>query len=271
MTGAHLPQTAVPPRLLGDPLKPVGIFAATRWELNAVKRALTMEDERVVDGIRCLIGRRGTRSSWLIRTGVGMERAGRIGHAVTSVTPFSVVISTGFACALAPAGIGDLLIGTDVVCRSQATRDRAPVDCATTYRLAALQAARDAGIVAKAGRFVTVPEVLWRAQQKTDVAAETGGLGLDMESGALAEVADKTGIPFAIVRTVSDLVDETLPLDFNLFLRPTGWPRGALACLANPGSVAGLWRLRSQSAQAARQLTRFYERFLDSLQTAAEV
>ena len=250
-------------------MKPVGIFAATRWELNAVKQALTVEDELVVEGVRCLIGRRGTCSSWLIRTGVGMERAGRIGRVITSVTPFSVMISTGFACALTPAGIGDLLIGTDVVCPSPATRDRAAVDCATTYRMAALQAARSVGVAVQAGRFVTVPEVLWRAQQKRSIASATGGLGLDMESGALADVAKKTGIPFAIVRTVSDLVDENLPLDFNLFLRPTGWPRGVLACLANPGCMAGLWRLRAQSATAALQLTRFYERYLEQLGTAA--
>ncbi len=250
-------------------MKPVGIFAATRWELNAVKRALTVEDERVVDGVRCLIGRRGTCRSWLIRTGVGMERAGRIGGAMMSITPFSVVISTGFACALVPAGIGDLLVGTDVVCHAQGTSDCALVECATDYHMAALQAAQAVGVVARAGRFVTVPEVLWRAQQKHEIASATGGLGLDMESGALAAVAKKTGTPFAIVRTVSDLVDETLPLDFNLFLRPTGWPQGLLACLANPRSVAGLWRLRAQSATAASQLTRFFERFMDHLGAGA--
>ncbi len=250
-------------------MNPVGIFVATRWELNAVKRALMMEDERIVNGVRCLIGRRGTCSSWLIRTGVGTERAGRIGHAVTSATSFSVVISTGFACALVPARIGDLLIGTDVVCRSPATQDWEAVDCATVYRMAALDAARVAGVAAQAGRFVTVPEVLWRAQQKQDTASATGGLGLDMESGALAGVAKKTGIPFAVVRTVSDLVDENLPLDFNLFLRPTGWLQGALACLSNPCWMAGLWRLRAQSAKAASQLTRFYERFLDQLGAVA--
>lgn len=246
-------------------MKPVGIFVATRWELNAVKRALTLEDERVIDGVQCLIARRGTCVSWLIRTGVGMERAGRIGRSITSAVPFSVVISTGFACALVPAGVGDLLIGTDVVCHPQGIRGHAAVDCASTFRSVALEAAQAAGIAAQAGRLVTVPEVLWRAQQKQDVAAVTGGLGLDMESGALADVAKKSEIPFAIVRTVSDLVDENLPLDFNLFLRPTSWPQGLLACLANPHSMVGLWRLRAQSATAASQLTRFFERFLDQL------
>lgn len=249
-------------------MKPIGIFAATRWELNAVQRAMTVEEERVVEGVRCLIGRQGQCVVWLVRTGVGMERAERIGNRLAAVSPFSVVLSTGFACALVPASIGELLVGTEVVRHPPAGREKRATGCATDYQAIALQAARAAGIVAQIGRFVSVPEVLWRAQQKQDVASATGGLALDMESGALAHVAEKVGVPFAIVRTVSDLLDENLPLDFNLFLRPTGWPQGLLACLAHPWCVAGLWRLRTQSATAASQLTRFFERFFSQLGAA---
>ena len=76
-----------------------------------------------------------------------------------------------------------------------------------------------------------------------------------MESAALGLVASEHRIPFAIVRTVSDLVDESLPLDFNLFLRPSGWVKGVAACLAHPTSLIGLNRLRMQSRVAGTQLT----------------
>jgi adenosylhomocysteine nucleosidase len=57
------------------------------------------------------------------------------------------------------------------------------------------------------------------------------------------------------------LVDEDLPVDFNLFLRPGGWSAGIVSLL-RPVSLVGLWRLRSQASLAARQLTVFFARFL---------
>ena len=40
-----------------------------------------------------------------------------------------------------------------------------------------------------------------------------------------AEAAERR-IPFAVIRAVSDLLDEDLPLDFNLFLTPSDWSKG---------------------------------------------
>src|SRR5207237_4463748 len=85
--------------------------------------------------------------------------------------------------------------------------------------------------------------------------------GLDMESAALAELAQKRDLPMAIIRTVSDLADEDLPLDFNLFLRPTGWAKGMQTLISSPSSVEGLNRLRKQSRVAADRLTQWFQRY----------
>jgi adenosylhomocysteine nucleosidase len=77
-----------------------------------------------------------------------------------------------------------------------------------------------------------------------------------MESAAVASEAKAAQVPFLIVRSVSDLLLEELPLDFNLFLRPTGWVKGVGALLAHPSSLLGLNRLRRQSAVAAAALTK---------------
>jgi adenosylhomocysteine nucleosidase len=68
----------------------------------------------------------------------------------------------------------------------------------------------------------------------------------------------------AIVRTVSDLADEDLPLDFNLFLRPTGWVKGMQAIIVRPSSLAGLNRLRKQSRVAADRLTEWFHLYAES-------
>jgi adenosylhomocysteine nucleosidase len=85
-----------------------------------------------------------------------------------------------------------------------------------------------------------------------------------MESAAVAAMAQERGLPMAIVRTVSDLVDEDLPLDFNLFLRPTGWIKGMQAVISSPSSLMGLNRLRKQSRVAADRLTEWFQRYAEA-------
>jgi len=195
-----------------------------------------------------------------------MEKAGLVACNTLTVEPFDLVLSTGYTCALTASGIGDLLIGSEVT--SQETERRRPEDskaliCSPTLISEALDAARSAEVPARVGGVVTVPRVLCRASEKAALGAETGAIGLDMESAAVGEAAQERHIPFLSVRAVSDLVDEDLPLDFNVFLKPGGWIRGIWACMAHPSCWGDMNRLRKQSAAASGRLTRFLARFLD--------
>ena len=134
-----------------------------------------------------------------------------------------------------------------------------PVLCDETARAGLLVAAQDAGLVARVGTFVSSETVVCQAEGKRRLQWLTGATGLDMESAALAAVAQEQGLPMVIVRTVSDLVDEDLPLDFNLFLRPTGWVKGMQELIGHPSSFAGLNRLRKQSQVAADRLTEWFQ------------
>ena len=249
-------------------LKRVGIFTATRWELDAVCRAVRVEDKRRIAGVRCLVGLRGNCRVYAFQTGVGAVKAGAVCRDVLAQQPLELAVSAGFACALTPSRIGDLLIGTEVAAQDGG----ASVLCAEPFRRVAVGAAQAAGLAAHVGRFVTVPRVLWRADEKHRVALSTGAIGLDMESAAMGAAAVARQVPFLVVRAASDLLDEDLPLDFNLFLAPpgprgfVGWLRGAGFCLVHPSAVVGLNRLRRQSAVASERMTRFVERFLDDLQ-----
>jgi adenosylhomocysteine nucleosidase len=106
--------------------------------------------------------------------------------------------------------------------------------------------------------------VVWQALEKRRLQGLTDAVGLDMESAALAAVAQERDLPMAIVRTVSDLADEDLPLDFNLFLRPTGWLNGMQSLMSRPSSLGGLNRLRKQSRVAAARLTEWFQRYAET-------
>jgi adenosylhomocysteine nucleosidase len=105
------------------------------------------------------------------------------------------------------------------------------------------------------------------ASDKREFAESTNAIGLDMESAALAAEAQRAQVPFMIIRSVSDLLDEDLLLDFNLFLRPTGWLKGLGTVLAAPSCLFGLGRLRRQSAVAAQALTDFFRRYAAAMAT----
>ena len=126
-------------------------------------------------------------------------------------------------------------------------------------------AAQDAGLVVRAGTVVSSGTVVWQAEEKHRLRRLTDATGLDMESAAVAAVAQERGVPMVIVRTVSDLVDEDLPIDFNLFLRPTGWIKGMQALISRPSSVVGLNRLRKQSRVAADRLTEWFQHYAKTM------
>ena len=72
---------------------------------------------------------------------------------------------------------------------------------------AAIQAAACAGIPSRLGPFVTVPHVVWRAEEKHEIGAATGAVGLDMESFEVGRAAQGRNVPFLVVRAISDLRD----------------------------------------------------------------
>ena len=214
--------------------------------------------------MRVHVGTVGCREYWLTRTGVGLEKASRAASQLLQHQPFSLVVSTGFACALVPAEIGDLLVGKDVsLVEAQGAEQSCAIDVPGAERDAMLAIAESLVPHDHVGQFVSADRIIGRAVDKNQVARTTGAIGLDMESAALAIEARHTQVSFVIVRAASDLLDEDLPLDFNLFLRPTGWLKGIAAVLGAPSSLLGLSRLRRQSQAAATQLTAFFKRYAD--------
>jgi adenosylhomocysteine nucleosidase len=205
----------------------------------------------------------------LIRTGVGPEKAGRAASRLLPHQPWELAISTGFACALDSADVGDFIVATAAT-ESGNGSNVWPVPTglsdAARDRILALVSRMPA--VAHTGSMLSLSRIVCLASGKRVLARSSGAVGLDMESAALAREASRARVPFVIVRTVSDLRDEDLPLDFNLFLRPSRWIAGMVAVLRAPACLAGLGRLRRQSRLAAANLTRFFGAYAASFASA---
>ena len=162
----------------------IGVFVATRWESAAVCQAFAASEMRVVGGIRCAVARQGQVEWWVIPMGVGPERATTTAGRVLGEQSFAAVWSTGFACALGQAVIGEVLIGTHVTMEGGAEDGRS-VPCAAAGADWVRQAVQQQRLPVQAGQFVSVPRVLCRAEDKQEIATRAGGVGLDMESAAV--------------------------------------------------------------------------------------
>ena len=200
-----------------------------------------------------MTGRKAGRSYWLVRTGIGPVAAEAAVKAVFARQPMALAISAGFAGALMPAAIGDVIVGSSV------SADPGEGDWSACDRVAGatVRATAEAiGLEVRVGPVISLSTVVCHAAEKQDIGRRTGAIAVDMESAALGSVARAYQIPFLIVRTVSDMVDEDLPLDFNVFLRPSGWVRGMVAFMRQPArSLMGLNRLRRQIGLASERLT----------------
>lgn len=250
------------------PEKRTAIFAATPWEMNAVQSAFPPGIERCLDGLSIHVHTIGNREYWLARTGMGLEKARRCARQLFGGQSFDLMVSTGFTCALVEADIGALLAGLEVVQRTgkslQSSQAMAVAGAERELALAFVETIVPPRLI---GRFVSTDRVVGIARDKREFAESTNAIGLDMESAALAAEAQRAQVPFLIIRSVSDLLDEDLPLDFNLFLRPTGWIKGIGTVLAAPSCFWGLGRFRRQSAAAAQALTEFFRRYTAAMAT----
>lgn len=111
---------------------------------------------------------------------------------------------------------------------------------------------------------MTVGKIVWLAAEKQVIGRACDASSLDMESAVIGAAAMHDRVPFVVVRAISDLVDETLPLDLNLFCRPTTFLRGAWTVLTTPRTWPALHRLYRQQIVASCRLTRFFTMFFQS-------
>jgi adenosylhomocysteine nucleosidase len=236
--------------------------------MGAVQSAFPPGIERRVGGLSVFVRTVGDREYWLAQTGVGLEKAERSAAQLLDNQSFNLMVSTGFACALIAADIGALLVGREVVYRGNHSDEPSEVfDVPGDERDLAVTFVETLVSSEHIGRFVSTDQVIGSARGKRTFALSTQAIGLDMESSALAAQAQRAQVPFVIIRSVSDLLDEDLPLDFNLFLRPTGWLKGIGTVLAAPSCLLGLGRLRRQSLIAAEALTAFFRSYAAAMAT----
>jgi nucleoside phosphorylase len=223
----------------------VVVLAALGWEARVVAEVVgtcarigaNVWRGVCADGASCLV----------VRTGVGPARAR---EAADAAPPAGVFVSTGCAGGLSDAvRCGDLVAATSVVVLGAgggAERRLEASGAAVAARMAAGGQRVQAGAIASSAHVLTTVEDKARA-------AGTGAIAVDMESGAIAEVAAWRGIPFVGLRAILDEAGDVLPSAL-LSADASGEPR-VLAMLARAAVRPWTWSVLGRLGRQQRAAT----------------
>lgn len=112
---------------------------------------------------------------------------------------------------------------------------------------------------ARLGGFFADGRMIDTVAEKLALGEQHNALAVDMESHVAAAVAAERGLPFAIVRCVSDGARHLLPHAITVSMRPDGGVDGKAmlrSLAARPGQAADVARTAAGFAKAMRALER---------------
>jgi adenosylhomocysteine nucleosidase len=220
----------------------IAIIAAMPEEVAALQRRL--RDRRRLDAgdPSVVLGTLGSCQLAIAIVGDGAERAAWGTRALVEALSIDRALLVGVGGALSPElEPGALVVARAVIGPGTATADAAFVD----------EVARASG--ARRGLAVSVPDVVETPLEKARLRATLPDepLVVDLESAAVVEVLTSVGIPWNVLRAVSDAAGETVPGFVRGSRDDQGLHRARLvaAALRSPAGAADLlrmgWRMRA--------------------------
>jgi adenosylhomocysteine nucleosidase len=226
------------------------IFYAFSREVAPLKRRLGSRMPLNLKGLSGFRIRTERGEVAFVATGIGMIRSRTIARLALSALPETeLVIGTGVAGALS-GGLrpGDIVIADRAL---KAREDTAHPEQVVPVDPAIVAFCEDtlhrAGLESSTGAILSSSRVVPNASAKRAAKQHSGAIAVDMESAAIALEAVARGVPFAIVRTVIDsLEDEVFGAeiaDAEGRVRPLA---AANYLARNPGAVLKIpWMIRN--------------------------
>lgn len=184
-------------------------------------------------------GRVGDRPVVAVVTGIGTALAHAATVRLLDAVEVELVIVVGIAGAIGnQIPIGTLVLPQLVVSGTDGSAHRpTPLRVGTPY-----------------GKLWTTDELLLDQAQHADLRVD-GVVALDMETAAVAKVCDDRGVPWSVVRAISDRAsDGTVDTEIFRLIRPDGshnLPAVARYLLRHPGALPRLARLADGAKLAA--------------------
>lgn len=218
-------------------LRPIGIVVAVEAE-RAILRKVTRRWVGLIPHVAV--------------SGMGQTAAARAAERLIA-NGVSGLMSFGYAGAICPS----LRRGTVVIADEVETETgrRHTTDPVWRQHLAGVLD-RQSGL--RVGRFVSVQQVAASPDHKRRLAEHSRALAVDMESGAVAEVAKRHGLPFIAVRAIVDEAHHAVPRAVSGAVDEAGRTRPwriAWPLLKRPAEIAAVFALARGAEAADRSLS----------------
>ncbi len=210
----------------------LGIIGAMDEEVAKIKEEMTEVSVTTVAGMDFYRGRIGGREAVVVRSGIGKVNAGICTQILADRFAVSAVINTGIAGSLrAEINIGDIVLSTDAVQHDMdASGFGYPIGQIPRVETFSFQAdgklielakecngAVNPEIQTFTGRVVSGDQFISDKAKKEWLIEQFGGSCTEMEGAAIAQAAYLNGIPFLIIRAISDKADDSAGMDYAVF------------------------------------------------------
>lgn len=211
----------------------LGIIGAMDVEVAALKEIMNDRTERTIAGSVYCEGILEGLPAVVVQCGVGKVNAALCVQALCDCFGVTHVVNTGVAGSLnADLDIGDFVISTDAMYHDfdcHVLNSNYPVGQVPGMSVRAFPADEHLKALALAaaesvcsghahlGRVASGDQFVCQKELKERIISDTGAMCTEMEGAAIAHGACRNGIPFVIIRAISDKADDSAQMDYPTF------------------------------------------------------
>ena len=212
----------------------IGIIGAMEEEVELLKEKMT--DTVIIEkaGMKFVKGTLKGQTAVVVRSGIGKVNAGICTQILADEFQVEAVINTGIAGSLkAEINIGDIVLSTDTMQHDVDAREFGyeigqvprmdtkifPAD--KTLRAIALKVCHQVNpeIQVFEGRVASGDQFVADKETKEKIIANTQAYCTEMEGAAIGQAAYLNGIPYLVIRAISDKADDSAHVDYPTFER----------------------------------------------------
>jgi len=214
-------------------MKKLGIIGAMTVEVETLKEK--MEDLKVTErvGMEFCEGVLEGCPVVVAMCGVGKVNAAMCVQVLCDCFGVTHIVNTGVAGSLcAELDIGDLVISKDAMYHDFTCQALNPayvvglVPGLSVYQFPADEEMIRLAVAAaeevnpghtRIGRVASGDQFVGGKEQKAKIVADTGAVCTEMEGAAIAHAAWRNGVPFVVIRAISDKADDSAEMDYPTF------------------------------------------------------
>jgi len=227
------------------------IVVALPLEARPLRQKLTDPLHLRTDQQRITLGKFGTQRIALIEAGVGQTAAQQATRIVIDGHHPKNIIAAGICGGLSPQlSHNAIVIPQEIGKKNNTSFQTVPTMTEASHHKKPVE-----------GLLITEDSVACTIEEKEVLNATTGAIAVDMESWWIAQEAIHAGIPWSVIRTVSDVASETISSDVAALasIKTTSRQAGTALRMAwkRPSILVELAELRENAHQAASALAAY--------------